>query len=119
MARTPDRQSQWRARLARWRKSGLSIRRFCFDEGVSEPSFFSWRRRLLSDGNGDASIEHRQVSPVPGAMFLPMEVIDGGSSVDRASVEIRLPSGATLRLPSGIEEARVRTLLRVLREECS
>ena len=118
MAGTLDRESQWRARLARWRKSGLSIRRFCFDESVSEPSFFSWRRRLLSDGN-DGGREHQEASPVPRAMFVPMEVIDGGSSIEGASVEIRLPSGATLRLPSGIEEARVRTLLRVLREECS
>lgn len=36
----------WRARLHRWRQQSESIRAFCLSEGVSENSFYSWRRKL-------------------------------------------------------------------------
>jgi hypothetical protein len=40
------REPYWRMVLARWRRSGLSVRAFCRAEGVSEPSFYWWRRKL-------------------------------------------------------------------------
>src|SRR5436309_11698481 len=40
------REPHWRRVLARWRRSGLSVRAFCRAEGVSEPSFYGWRRKL-------------------------------------------------------------------------
>src|SRR6516165_2679304 len=36
----------WRQRVARWRHSGLTARDFCAREGLSEPSFYAWRRTL-------------------------------------------------------------------------
>jgi hypothetical protein len=40
------RRSYWRQVLASWRRSGLSVRIFCRTEGVNEPQFYWWRRRL-------------------------------------------------------------------------
>lgn len=37
---------QWRERLERQRKSGLSIAEFCRQEGVSSVAFHTWRRKL-------------------------------------------------------------------------
>jgi hypothetical protein len=42
---------EWEARLARWRTSGMSIRQFCLYEGVCEPSFYKWRKRVLRAGS--------------------------------------------------------------------
>lgn len=36
----------WQHQLHLWRRSGLSVRRFCARHGLSEPSFYFWRRRL-------------------------------------------------------------------------
>ena len=46
--RRPDEalHEQWRRRLARFEQGNLSAAAFCSSEGVSLPSFYSWRRRL-------------------------------------------------------------------------
>ena len=36
----------WWQRFRRFELSGLSVVAFCAKEGVSEPSFYAWRRRL-------------------------------------------------------------------------
>jgi hypothetical protein len=41
---------EWRERLTRFARAGISIVQFCLDEGVSTPSFYAWRKRLSADG---------------------------------------------------------------------
>jgi hypothetical protein len=89
-AATPRR---WHQRLQRFARSGLSIAAFCKREGVSEPSFYAWRRRL------------RDGSP----RFLPVRVVPSAA----APVEVLLPSGCVLRLSPGCELDWVRDLLNV------
>jgi len=40
------REAHWRSVFQEHAESGLSIRRFCQDEGISEGSFFAWRKKL-------------------------------------------------------------------------
>jgi hypothetical protein len=51
IASNQRRWAEWEARLARWRMSETSIRQFCLDEVVSEPSFYQWRKRVLRAGS--------------------------------------------------------------------
>jgi hypothetical protein len=51
MASNQRRWAEWEARMARWRTSGTSIRQRCLDEGVCEPSFYQWRKRVLRAGS--------------------------------------------------------------------
>jgi len=46
---------QWRERLERQRKSGLSIAAFCRQEGVSSDTFHTWRRKLRGQSAGHSS----------------------------------------------------------------
>ena len=34
----------WRRMQQLWRRSGLSVRAFCAEHGLAEPSFYAWRR---------------------------------------------------------------------------
>jgi transposase-like protein len=45
--RSSDKEQYWRAQVRLWRASGLSVRAFCHEHGVVEPSFYAWRRELL------------------------------------------------------------------------
>ncbi|HNR52453.1 MAG TPA: transposase, partial [Deltaproteobacteria bacterium] len=45
-AESTDRRQFWRRTVKRWTSSGLSVRQFCRKEGISEPSFYSWRKKL-------------------------------------------------------------------------
>ncbi len=51
MASNQRRWAEWEARLAGRRTSETSIRQRCLDEGVCEPSFYQWRKRVLRDGS--------------------------------------------------------------------
>jgi hypothetical protein len=107
MASNQRRLAEWEARLARWRMSGTTIRQFCLDEGVCEPSFYQWRKRLLPS------------EPKPGtARFLPVEIV-GGKLPEDPQVEILLTSRVVVRVPCGVDEARLRMILRLLRDEAS
>lgn len=37
----------WEAAVRLWKESGLSVRTFCRNEGLTEHAFYSWRRELL------------------------------------------------------------------------
>ena len=41
--RDPKREAFWRDMLAQHRSGSLSIRAFCRNERLSEPSFYAWR----------------------------------------------------------------------------
>src|SRR5260370_3373163 len=36
----------WRQRIAEQERSGMSVQRFCEEQGLTEPSFYLWRKRL-------------------------------------------------------------------------
>jgi putative transposase len=90
----------WRERLARQRRSGLSIAEFCRGAGVSPASFYAWRQRL------GASEPARARQP----LFVPVEL----TAVERASdgVQIELPGGAIVTLPGGASTELVATAIR-------
>jgi transposase-like protein len=39
----------WEAAVRLWKDSGLSVREFCRREGLSEHTFYSWRRVMLPE----------------------------------------------------------------------
>jgi hypothetical protein len=45
-ARDEQKERQWRRRINQWQASGLSVRAFCAQHGLSSASFYHWRRVL-------------------------------------------------------------------------
>lgn len=39
-------EERWRSEVEGWRRSGLSVRAWCRQRQLSEPSFYAWRRML-------------------------------------------------------------------------
>lgn len=42
----PMKVAEWSDRLERFESSGQSVTQFCVSDGVSQPSFYQWRKRL-------------------------------------------------------------------------
>ena len=80
------REPYWRQILARWRRSGLSVRAFCRAEGVDEPQFYRWRRKL---GHADAK----------NPAFVPVHVVtEEVSAPAMRDIEVVLANGRCLRV---------------------
>lgn len=76
----------WGRRIAKQRRSQVSIAEFCSQEGVSPNAFYAWRRRLRADDPAS-----------PSGLFVPIEL---PSSWAPAGVRIELPGGAVVILPA-------------------
>ncbi|MEO1019707.1 MAG: hypothetical protein AAFY56_18750 [Pseudomonadota bacterium] len=102
MTRSPDSQlaRQWRQRLARFEHSDLTIAEFCEREGYSTASFYLWRRKL------------RGSEPSHDPAFIPVQ-IDGSGLTGRGggTVEIDLPGGAVVKVPSDATTDEKRELI--------
>ena len=99
--RNPQREEFWRKTLAAWEKSGQSVRAFCAGRGLSEPSFYAWRRTL------------RERNPHPKAApralnFVPLRVVPD------AVLEVVLPAGLVARVPAGADAVVVAALVTAL-----
>jgi hypothetical protein len=80
-----SKRAEWRKRLQRHRRSGLTVARFCEREGVSTASFYSWRKRLggaRTGGEGE----------LPG--FQPVRLTPAG-----VPMSIHLPGGVQVEVP--------------------
>jgi transposase len=94
----------WRRRIQEWRRSGLSVRAYCARVGVSEPTFYAWRREV-----------ERHTAATPA--FVPVSLAPGEPSASDGRLEIVLADGRRVRVLPGFDAATLRQLLVVLEEE--
>lgn len=128
MAQQPDlgKQQRWLERVWRWRRSGLSARAFCERHGLSEPSFYAWRRTLRERGvlvEADDATAGRQTgasgvpTPTRAPRFVAVKVDaepDSTTSVSGVGLEI-VVGDAIVRVPARFDEAALAKVLDVLR----
>jgi hypothetical protein len=93
-------QKRWAELIRQHGQSKLSVSAFCREHGVSEQSFYNWRKRLS------------------GSQPVRFALVEGGVRVtkDGWPVELILASGERLRIAPGADAATLRTVLNVLRE---
>ena len=71
----PSREPYWRQVIARWKRSGLSVRAFCGAEGLNPMTFYWWRREL-----------GRRDRPQPS--FLQVHVLAEATEPSTAGIEV-------------------------------
>jgi len=98
----------WRRMVRRCRNSGLSVRAFCEEHGLSEPSFYAWRRSLAARHEAAVRFVPVQVTPPPQ----PTTTADGSAG----AVELVLGAGQRLRIGPGFDGPTLTRLLALLGE---
>ena len=92
----------WRRMVRQWHSSGLSVRAFCQQHELAEPSFYAWRRTIAQrDAQANAPA------------FLPVQVVSDARSA-HATLELVLGSGRRLCIGVGFDGPTLRRLLAVL-----
>ena len=84
--------------MAEQKPSGMSIRAFCKQRGISEHSFYRWRKRLAMGG------------PVRFAELTAVATAEPASTI-----ELMLTTGERLRIADGVNSATLRLVLDSLR----
>ena len=104
--RSTEKEEFWRLALREYQQSGLTIRAFCQKEGLSEPCFYAWRKKIeirhLTNGSDSVSEVGKLV---------PVDIVD---STDNDSLEIVTPGGFTLRCAHAVEPSRLGALIGVI-----
>src|SRR5262245_39008363 len=98
------REPYWRQVLSRRQHSSLSVRAFCRAEGVNEPRFYWWRRRL-------GQVEPREPEPA----FVPVHVVtEPADDLGTRSIEVVLANGRCLRVGPGFDPHTLVMLVELL-----
>jgi hypothetical protein len=75
---------EWQRRMVRFQKGHQSIRQFCRTEGISEPSFYFWRKKLDQSPRPPSRFDSL------AARFRPVRLLAS------PALSIRLPGGTQL-----------------------
>jgi hypothetical protein len=115
--RSQAKERSWRQLVERQRRSNLTVRGFCAQAGISEPSFYAWRSELArrDSETGQAAPSESQTPrriATPTPRFLPV-TIAGHPHAAASHVEVVLPNGLLVRVPAQ-DTAALRTVLEFL-----
>jgi len=90
----------WRKLIAEQEDGGQKVRPFCRERGITEPSFYYWRKRLRKRGS------------VQFALLETGPTDTGGTT---SAFELVLTSGERLRIGNEADAATLRMVLEVVR----
>lgn len=130
-------EQHWRELIEKWRASGQSVRGFCAEHHIAEPSFYAWRRTIaLRDQQRDPQLQpvkaSQSLAPSHSTsqeksdqrpVFVPVRVVSPVDETPRsrdvpvpAWLELVIGSGRIVRVPPGFDTDTLRQLLAVLEE---
>jgi hypothetical protein len=92
---------QWAERIATQGRSGMSVKQFCKEQGLTEYSFYAWRKRL------------QERAPVRFALV--ERSARRQERTGEAALELVLATGERLRIGPRVDVTTLRTVLDVLR----
>ena len=96
-----ERTTYWGERIAEQERSGIPVQQFCKERGITEQSFYVWRKRL------------RKQEP---ARFALVETEPARQHASKTGLELVLVTGERLRIGTDIDPSLLRRVLEALRE---
>ena len=114
-----ERKRFWGDLIERQRTSGLNIAQFCAEAGVSQNSFYVWKKQLQTTAQqGRAAMPPRKHRPKKAAAksLVPVRVIPdiGHQPPTTRAIEVAWPNGIALRIPTGFDSKTLREVFVLL-----
>ncbi len=115
LKQSADKAELWRLLVEEQRRCGMSIRAFCRQKALSEPSFYAWRKELQKRDAQRTAGGGSNGRLIPVAVLLPTFEQARPSSGDvPALLEICTPGGFTLRFGHDATSETIARLLAVI-----
>ena len=93
------RRERWSKLIAEQQRSGQLVRPFCRERGITEPSFYYWRKRLQEDGT---------------VRFALLES-EPATTDEAPAIELVLSTGERLRIGNGVNARTLHLVLDAVR----
>lgn len=104
-ARSAAKERTWRKHVADQARSGLNARAYCQRKGLSEPSFYAWRRELA---------RRDEVSQAAGPQFAEIVLTGEAPVASRSALQIHL-ADARIEVFPGCDRTTLELALAALR----
>lgn len=88
---------RWAERFERFTQSDMTVAQFCAAEGVSQPSYYHWRRKLLGPAKSERPALPPDAGPTPA--LIPVRVVD---SQRQQAPPPKTIARTRLQLPGGV-----------------
>ena len=88
------RHEDWRTRISAQERSGISVKHFCKQQGLTEQSFYYLRKRLQTT--------------TTSMRFALVETEPRRGTAEHAALELVLTTGERLRISAGVDAATVK-----------
>ena len=119
-----DRRVFWRGVFDRWEGSGMTVGEFCRREGVSEWSFYRWRKRIQEESGRNCRKGIREESGRKGNLFAPVVIVgdrrarptqeEACLQDGESGVLLVLGNGIGIRLRTGFDEGTLRRAVEIV-----
>lgn len=113
MKRNAQKEAYWRKVVKRQARSGLSVRSFCSEQDISEPSFYGWRKKLAQRGQevepSPRSPKNGPANSDNGQTFIPLSVADA-----EPVLEVIHPLGYRVRITGEVNAKSLRRVFDAL-----
>jgi hypothetical protein len=103
-----DQWQFWQMAIETWQASGMSVSKFCEAEGLSESSFYIWRKKLAQADDAETG-KQKKLNP---SSFIEVAMPKNNS----AALEFVLYSGNTLRISSGADSTTLNDVISALQQ---
>ena len=121
MARTDnaERRRFWRELFAKRATLGLSVKQVCQEAGVSQATFYAWRKRLHSSRANSASTGARGGRMKQASALVPVQIVpdrtEGGCT---PAMIVELPGAVRVQIPTGCDASMIQAVLQAASALC-
>jgi len=113
-----EKASRFAELIRQHEESGLTIKDFCFNQGIARSTFHYWHKKLRTSNPGKGFIPI-VVKPAGTALFTRHNQGSGqphvyqGKDQDKVLLELVYPNGTQMRIRQDLDLAHLRALVRL------
>lgn len=99
----PEKVKEWKSRLVRFAESKQTVAEFCRQEGVSDASFYLWKKKLRATRETSARTTRQAVGERSAASaFQAVQIVSPPLATANAKTVIQLTGGVQIQLGSDL-----------------
>ena len=114
MAKTSsvDRRRFWQELFAKREALGLSVAQVCQEAGVSQATFYAWRKRLKSSRQRSPAAGSRRSRTKTASPLVPVRIVPDRTDADRIrTMVVELLGAVRVQIPPGFDASAIQAVL--------